>query len=100
MEYFVRNPDIQRYPGIRVTKDTKVEFNTENVQQKIEGLEMVTTVQVKEDRVEAVYTTKIQLEEGDILIYEEEGRGYIKPVESFVTIPEAIEDLTILATVG
>ena len=39
--------------------------------------------------------TTITLEEGDVLVFEEEGRGYIKPVEEFVTIGEAIEDLTV-----
>jgi hypothetical protein len=28
-----------------------------------------------------------------VLVFEEEGRGYIKPVEDFVTVAEAIEEL-------
>ena len=36
------------------------------------------------------------LKDGDILIFEEEGRGYIKPVETFVTVVEAIEELECL----
>ena len=36
---------------------------------------------------------KAKLTEGDVLIFEEEGRGYIKPVESFVTVAEAIENI-------
>ena len=39
----------------------------------------------------------IQLSEGDILIFEEEGRGYIKPVEEFVTVKEAIEELNCIS---
>ena len=42
----------------------------------------------------------IKLKEGDILIFEEEGRGYIKPVEDFVTIEEAIGDLTNIKDLG
>ena len=40
------------------------------------------------------------LEEGDVLIFEEEDRGYIKPVEHFVTIAEAIDDLTNIKDLG
>ena len=35
-----------------------------------------------------------------ILVFEEEGRGYIKPVEQFVTIEEAIEELTNIKDLG
>jgi hypothetical protein len=55
---------------------------------------------VKGDNFESVYDTTIQLQEGDILIFEDEGRGYIKPVESFVTIAEAIEDLENIKDLG
>ena len=34
------------------------------------------------------------------LIFEEEGRGYIKPAEEIVTIAEAIEDLTNIKDLG
>ena len=45
------------------------------------------------DGYESKYHTTVQLKEGDILIFEENGRGYIKPVEEFVTIGEAIKEL-------
>ena len=44
--------------------------------------------------------TTIFLEEGDILIFEDNGRGYIKPVEAFATIEEAIEDLECIKGIG
>jgi hypothetical protein len=47
-----------------------------------------------------VYDTTIRLKEGDILVFEEEGRGYIKPLEEFVTIEEAIDDLTNIKDLG
>ena len=49
---------------------------------------------------ESVYDTHIFLNEGDVLVYEEESRGYIKPVEQFVTIEEAIEELTNIKDLG
>ena len=41
-----------------------------------------------------------KVKEGDVLIFEEEGRGYVKPVEPFVTIEEAIDDLTNIKDLG
>jgi hypothetical protein len=55
---------------------------------------------VKGEGFESVYDTTIDLKEGDILIFEEDGRGYIKPVEGFVTIEEAIEELKNIKDLG
>lgn len=97
---FVRRPSIELYPGIRVDKDTKLEYKTEYVDQKLENLVLRSITKVKGDTYESTYDTTIQLEEGDVLIYEEEGRGYIKPVEPFVTIDEAIDDLMNIRDLG
>ena len=100
MEVFILRPCIDRYPGVRVTKDTVLEFKNEKVEQKLENLVFHSVVKVKGENYESVYDTTIHLKEGDILVYEEEGRGYIKPVEPFVTIAEAIEDLTNIKDLG
>jgi hypothetical protein len=97
---FIRKPSIDQYPGVRVDKDTVLEYKTENVSQTIRDLEMLSTVIVKGDGYESVLRTVIQLKEGDILIFEDEGRGYIKPVDGFVTVQEAIEDLSVLKEMG
>lgn len=78
--------------GIEVTKDTKLEYENENVKQYLVNLVFHSVTKVKGENYESVCDTTIYLKEGDILIFEEEGRGYIKPVEEFVTIGEAIED--------
>ena len=97
---FIMKPSIDLYPGVRVDKDTKLEYKTENVTQKIENLKFHSVTKVKGDGFESVYDTTIDLKEGDILIFEEEGRGYIKPVEGFVTIQEAIEELRNIQDLG
>lgn len=94
MQMFIRRPSIDQYPGVRVDKDTVLEYKTENVSQTIKDLEMHSTVIMKGEGYESVLRTVIQLQEGDILIFEDEGRGYIKPVDGFVTIEEAIEELS------
>jgi len=100
MQVFIRKPSIDLYPGVRVDKDTVLEYKNENVEQKLEGLVLHSKTMVKGEDFYSVYDTTINLNEGDVLVYEEEGRGYIKPVEEFVTIAEAIEELTNIKDLG
>lgn len=100
MEVFIRKPSIDMLCGIRVTKDTELEYKNENVQQTIKDLVMHSVTKVTGEGFESTYDTTIKLEEGDVLIFEEEGRGYIKPVEDFVTVAEAIEELTHIKDIG
>lgn len=100
MQVFIRKPSIDLYPGIRVAKDTVLEYKNENVEQKLENLVFHSVTKVTGANFESVYDTTIQLQEGDILVFEEEGRGYIKPVEQFATIAEAIEDFENIKDVG
>ena len=100
MEVFIRKPSIDLYPGLRVKKDTVLEYKNENVEQKLENLVFHSVTKVKGEGFESVYDTTVYLNEGDILVFEEEGRGYIKPVEEFVSIAEAIEELTNIKDLG
>ena len=100
MQVFINKPSIDLYPGIRVDKDTVVEFKSERVEQSVKDLVLHSVMKVNGEGFESVYDTTIQLQEGDILIFEEDGRGYIKPVESFVTVAEAIEELSCIKEVG
>lgn len=91
---FIKKPSIDMYAGIRVARDTTFEYKNENVEQTLKDLVFHSVTKVKGDGFESTYDTTIHLSEGDILVFEEEGRGYIKPVEDFVTVGEAIEELT------
>lgn len=93
MEKFIRKPSIDMLGGIRVTKDTTLNYENENVKQYLKNLVFKSVTKVTGERYVSKYDTTIYLKEGDILIFEEEGRGYIKPVEEFVTVKEAIEEL-------
>ena len=97
---FIAKPSIDLYPGVRVDKDTVLEYKNERVEQKLENLEFHSVTKVNGDNFESVYDTVIHLQEGDILVFEEEGRGYIRPVEAFCTIEEAIEELTNIKDLG
>lgn len=100
MEVFIMKPSVNLYPGVRVTKDTVLEYKNDKVEQKVENLVLHSIIHATGENYESVYDTKIQLKEGDILIYDDENRGYILPVEQFCTIEEAIEDLQNIKGVG
>lgn len=93
MEVFMRKPSIDLYPGIRVDRNTTFEYENEKVKQSLKGLVFRSVTQVKGEGYTSTYDTTIELKEGDILVFEEEGRGYIKPVEDMVTVAEAISEL-------
>ncbi len=100
MQVFIRKPSIDFFTGVRVEKDTVLEYANENVQQSLKDLVFTSVTWVKGDGYESMYKTTIYLNEGDVLIFEDGGRGYIKPVEGFVTIEEAIDDLVNIKDLG
>lgn len=100
MQLFVRKPSIDLYPGVKVDKDTVLEYKNDNVEQSLKDLVLHTKMKVKGEGYESTYDTTIWLQDGDILLFEEDSRGYIKPVDSFVSIQEAIEDFTNIKDVG
>ncbi len=99
MQKFINKPSIDMYGGIKVDKDTTIEYKNDNVEQTVKDLVFKSKTIVKGEGYESEYNTTIHLNEGDVLIFEEEGRGYIKPVEEFVTVAEAIEELECLKEV-
>lgn len=100
MKNFIRKPSIELYPGIVVTKDTVLEYKNENVVQTVKNLTLHSVTKVKGENFKSKYDTTIKLQEGDVLIFEDDRRGYIKPVESFITIEEAIEELENIKDLG
>jgi hypothetical protein len=93
MQRFIRKPSIDMYAGIKVDKDTTLEYKNDNVEQTLKDLVFHSITKVKGENYESTYDTTIHLNEGDVLVFEEEGRGYIKPVDDFVTVAEAVEEL-------
>ena len=100
MEVFICRPHIDLYGGIRVTKDTELEYKNEFVEQTVKDLVFQSVTKKTGANYESTWDTTIHLNEGDVLVFEEEVRGYIKPVEPLVTIQEAIDDLENIKDVG
>ena len=100
MEVYIRKPNLDLYAGVRVDKDTVLTYENENAKQELKDLVFRSVTKVKGEGYESEYHTTLYLKEGDVLVFEEEGRGYIKPVEEFVTIEEAIADYENIKGVG
>ena len=103
MEYLklIRQPDISMVAGIKVTKDTDVVFESEDgtVKQSIKELVFHGITRIKKDNVEVDNEIKVTLNEGEIVIFDGEERGYVVPAQRFMTVEEAIRELEcVLAT--
>ncbi len=100
MQVFIKKPSIQFYPGVRVTRDTVLSYESEEVCQSVKDLVLHSVTKRSGEGFESVNDTTIKLCEGDVLIFEDGGRGYIKPVEGFCTVAEAIDELACLQEFG
>lgn len=97
MNYYVLRPDLTPYEGIKVTKETKLEFRNDKVKQKVEDLELIVESKVEDKKYISETKMTIFLKEGDILLFERENRGYFLPIDSIGTVDTAIKDLQALA---
>lgn len=100
MEKFIVKPVIDVYPGITVKKDTALEYVGKNVIQKLENLELTTVMKVQGKGYDATYEITVHLEDGDVLILQDEEKGWIKPTVEMVSPSQAAEDLRIVAEMG
>lgn len=98
MNYYVLRPDLTPYEGVVVSKDTKLEFKNENVEQKLENLKLVTKTKVDNEKYFVESKMTLNLEEGEVLLFEKENRGYFLPAQPIGTIETAIKDYRGLAT--
>lgn len=92
MRKFIMKPDITFYDGIMINKDTKLDFENEYVKQTIENLVLKTNKKEKTEKYESEFNLTIKLDEGEILLFEEE-RGYFLPSLPMSTVKDAMEDL-------
>lgn len=92
MRKFIRKPDITLYSGVQVNKDTKLEYKNDNVEQKLENLVLKMTTHTKENNYEITSNLTFNLNEGDILLFDEE-IGYQVPKLPMSTLKDALEDI-------
>lgn len=98
---FVRKPSIDLFPGVLVKKDLELTYENESVTQTLKDLVLHTVQKVSGEGYDGTYDITLKLSEGDILIFEPDGRGYIKPSNyQFVSVEDAIADLEAVKGVG
>ena len=96
-QFFMVRPELKAYEGVVVTKDLKLEFKNDKVEQKIENLHLVSKYVFKTNKYTTENILRMNLEEGEILLLEEENRGYFLPLDTPVgSIDTCIEDLSAL----
>ena len=95
--YYMVRPELIPYKGVTVTKDLKLKFKNDKVEQTIENLELISKYTFKTTKYTSENILKMKLEEGEILLLEEENRGYFLPLDTPVgTVDVCIEDLKAL----
>lgn len=95
MRKFIFKPDITLYSGVLVNKDTVLEYKNDNVDQKLENLTLEMTTYTKENNYEARSNLTFHLNEGDILLFDEEV-GYQVPRVPMTTLKDALTDIEAL----
>lgn len=95
----IKTPDITVYNAVIVDKNTELSYKNEYVNQTVKKLKLHSITYIKGDGYKGKYDTTVELKEGDILVFDGDKRGYVKPVESMTTIDEAIEDLKVVKEV-
>lgn len=98
MNYYVMRPDLTPYEGVTVTKDTTIEYENDKVKQTVKDLKLITESTITTEKYTTYSKIEVNLEEGDILLFENENRGYFLPMNVAIgTIKDAIEDYESLA---
>ena len=99
MNFYVLKPDIKPYKAMKVDKDTEFTFENEKVSQELKDLELKTFRLVNEERYSTKIESTIHLNEGDVILLDEENIGWFLPGEPVETIEDAIRDYKIIAEV-
>jgi len=93
---YVAMPQPDVYYGVKVDKDTKLEFKNDFVTQRVENLTLYTTQKFEEEGFKGYSETEVQLQDGELILLEEEKRGYFRTKIRFGSIDEAIEEMNFL----
>nr|DAS65356.1 MAG TPA: hypothetical protein [Bacteriophage sp.] len=102
LEKFVEQPELSIFEGVKVSKDTERSFKNDAVEQELKDLKLETII--TEDGSNGINTysrktyLKINLNEGDILLFNEE-KGFYLPTYPVSTIEDAISDINSLKNI-
>lgn len=93
-EMFVIMPDCKdTFEGIVVRKDTELTFKNHKVEQEIKNLKLYSKTTVIGENFKSITNLEMDLNEGEILLLEEENRGYFLARNLVIgTVDQAIEE--------
>lgn len=101
LRLFVDQPNIELQRGIQVTAETVEHYENAQVKQDIKNLVLETEITETGTNGQNSYQSesriKVNLNAGDILLFDE-SRGFYLPYAPRVTIAQAIEDISSLAS--
>ncbi len=93
MEKFVKRRALAVYPGIRVTRDTVLQLDNGRIRQWLENLLLCT---VTDEWIKGElnrHHTIGRLREGDVLILDPGGCGYVQPGEEMLSLSQVPDTL-------
>lgn len=95
MKNFIKMPDVTVYKGMIVNKNTTLKYKREDgkLKQELKNLDFVQWEKRETDDFESETKTTIHMKEGMCILFEDEKRGYVVPVDKYVTIGEARQEL-------
>ncbi len=93
-EMFVIMPDCKdTFEGIVVKKDTELTFKNHKVEQTIKNLKLYSKTTIIGENFKSVTDLEMDLQEGEILLLEEENRGYFLARNLIIgTVDQAIQE--------
>jgi hypothetical protein len=95
-EFFVEQPNLDLYKGIKVTKETELTYSNKKVEQELKNLVLETILEDEGTNGINTYKSRsylcINLNDGDILLFDED-RGYYMPPYPVESIEDAIIDI-------
>lgn len=95
MKNFVLIPNCEIYKGYVVDDKTTLEYVNKNktIRQELKNLEFIQYEKKDTSEYSIETKTTIHLKKGMVVLFENEERGYVVPVDRYVTIKEAIQEL-------
>ncbi len=95
MKNLILIPNCEIYKGIVVDENTTLKYENKDktISQELKNLEFIQTQIIETSEYKTETKTTIYLKKGMVVLFENEERGYVVPVNKYVTIKEAIQEL-------
>ncbi len=95
MKNLVLIPNCEIYKGFTVDENSTLEYENKDktLKQELKNLEFIQYQKIDSPEYSTETKTTIHLKKGMVVLFEDEEHGYVVPVNRYVTIKEAIQEL-------